>query len=205
MPRFRRPRSPVHALRRAAAALLAAMALALALRPEAAPAARRSEQRLPVVVAGHDLAAGTVLTATELRTTRLPPAYVPAEVVPDAASLVGRVVAGAVRAGEPLTDVRLVGQGLTRLLQDHEVGGPARLGGPGAAGRSRGRRPGPPRSPGRRPGHPRRSRPGRRHRDGCPRPGRTGTASGGTGPGRSVGGAGGARGVSRDAQNACAG
>src|SRR3954469_21871747 len=129
MSRFRRPRSPVHALRRAAAALLAAMALALALRPEAAPAARRSEQRLPVVVGGHDLAAGTVLTATELRTTRLPPAYVPAGVVPDAASLVGRVVAGAVRAGEPLTDVRLVGQGLTRLLQDHEGAAPARLGG----------------------------------------------------------------------------
>jgi pilus assembly protein CpaB len=127
MPRFRRPRSPVHALRRAAAALLAVMALALALRPEAAPAAQRSEQRLPVVVAVHDLAAGTVLTATELRTTRLPPAYVPAGVVPDAASLVGRVVAGAVRAGEPLTDVRLVGQGLTRLLQDHEVAAPVRL------------------------------------------------------------------------------
>src|SRR3954467_6593902 len=127
MPRFRRPRSPVHALRRAAAALLAAMALALALRPEAAAAARRGAQRLPVVVAGHDLAAGTVLTATELRTARLPPAYVPAGVVPDAASLVGRVVAGAVRAGEPLTDVRLVGQGLTRLLQDHEVAAPVRL------------------------------------------------------------------------------
>src|SRR3954462_6185716 len=129
MPRFRRPRSPVHALRRAAAALLAAMALALALRPEAAPAAQRSEQRLPVVVASHDLAAGTVLTATELRTTRPPPPDAPAGVVPDAASLVGRVVAGAVRAGEPLTDVRLVGQGLTRLLQDHEVAAPVRLGG----------------------------------------------------------------------------
>src|SRR3954465_2312475 len=127
MSRFPRPRSPVHALRRAAAALLAAMALALALRPEAAPAAQRSEQRLPVGVAGHDLAAGTVLTTTELRTTRLPSAYVPAGVAPDAASLVGRVVAGAVRAGEPLTDVRLVGQGLTRLLQDHEVAAPVRL------------------------------------------------------------------------------
>src|SRR3954470_5345354 len=127
MPRFRRPRSPVHALRRAAAALLAAMPLALALRPEAAPGAQRSEQRLPVVVAGHDLAAGTVLTATQLRTTRLPPAYLPAGVVPGPASLVGRGVAGAVRAGEPLTDVRLVGQGLTRLLQDHEVAAPVRL------------------------------------------------------------------------------
>src|SRR3954467_9252026 len=153
MPRFRRPRSPVHALRRAAAALLAAMALARALRPEAAPAARRSEQRLPVVVAGHDLAAGTVLTATELRTTRLPAGYVPAGVVPGAASLVGRVVAGAVRAGEPLTDVRLVGQGLTRLLQDHEVAAPGRLADlAGAAPARTGGRPPPRGAPARPPG-----------------------------------------------------
>jgi pilus assembly protein CpaB len=127
MPRFRRPRSPVHTLRRVAAVLLAAVALAVALRPEPAPAAPRAGQRLPVVVAAHDLAAGTVLTAAELRTTRLPPANVPAGVVPDAESLVGRVVAGAVRAGEPLTDVRLVGPGLTRLLQEHQVAAPVRL------------------------------------------------------------------------------
>ena len=39
----------------------------------------------------------------------------------------GRVLAGAVRAAEPLTDARLVGPGLTALLPAGQVAAPVRL------------------------------------------------------------------------------
>jgi pilus assembly protein CpaB len=39
----------------------------------------------------------------------------------------GTVLAGPVRAGEPVTDVRLVGAGLTALLPDGQVAAPVRL------------------------------------------------------------------------------
>ena len=55
------------------------------------------------------------------------PDVVPRGVVPDARPLVGRVLAGAVRAGEPLTDARLVGPGLTALLPPDLVAAPVRL------------------------------------------------------------------------------
>ncbi len=127
MPRLRRPRSPVHTARRAAAALLAVAALFLALRPSPSPATARPSADTPVAVAALDLPAGTVLSATDVAVVRLPPGVVPRGVVPDAGSLVGRALAGAVRAGEPLTDARLVGPGLTALLPAGLVAAPVRL------------------------------------------------------------------------------
>jgi Flp pilus assembly protein CpaB len=41
--------------------------------------------------------------------------------------LLRRVLAGGVRAGEPITDARLVGAGLTALLPEGEVAAPIRL------------------------------------------------------------------------------
>ena len=125
MPRFRRPRSPVHVARRAAAALLAAAALFLALRP--APPAVPPPAAVPVAVAAVDLPAGTALSGQDVAVARLPPGAVPSGVVPDGDSLVGRVLAGSVRAGEPLTDARLVGPGLTALLPTDQVAAPVRL------------------------------------------------------------------------------
>lgn len=127
MPRLRRPRSPVHTARRAAAVVLAATALFLALRPASAPATARPPTSVPVAVAASDLLAGTVLSARDVAVVRLPPDAVPRGVVPDVQPLVGRVVAGAVRAREPLTDARLVGPGLTALLPPHLVAAPVRL------------------------------------------------------------------------------
>jgi Flp pilus assembly protein CpaB len=46
---------------------------------------------------------------------------------PQPDGLLGRVLAGAVRAGEPLTDARLVGPGLTALLPPGQVAAPVRL------------------------------------------------------------------------------
>ena len=125
MPRLRRPRSPVATARRTAAALLAATALFLALRP--APPAAPPPSAVPVAVAALDLPAGTALSGQDVAVARLPPGVVPGGVVPEAKPLVGRVLAGAVRAGEPLTDARLVGPGLTALLPADQVAAPVRL------------------------------------------------------------------------------
>jgi Flp pilus assembly protein CpaB len=124
---FRRPRSPVHTARRAAAALLAAAALVLALRPGPAPATDGARSSTPVVVAAGDLAAGTVLVRSDLAVARLPPELTPAGTVSQPEPLLGRVLAGSVRAGEQLTDTRLVGAGLTDLLAPGQVAAPVRL------------------------------------------------------------------------------
>jgi pilus assembly protein CpaB len=123
--RFRRPRSPVHTLRRVLAALLAVGALVLALRPP--PAAGARPPTTPVVVATADLATGTTLSAGDLRVTLLPLDAAPAGRARDPAAVVGRRLAAAVRVGEPVTDVRLVGPGLTSGLPDGQVAAPVRL------------------------------------------------------------------------------
>jgi pilus assembly protein CpaB len=127
MPRLRRPRSPVHTARRVGAVLLATAALFLALRPVGAPATARPPTAVPVAVAAADLPAGVTVSARDVAVARLPPEAVPRGVVPDAGPLVGRVLAGGVRAGEPLTDARLVGPGLTALLPADLVAAPVRL------------------------------------------------------------------------------
>src|SRR5690349_19069838 len=119
MPRFRRPRSPVHLARQVAAAVLTLAALALALRPSPAPAVAPAS--VPVVVAARDLPAGAVLAAADLAVVRYPAAATPSGVVPDARELVHRALAGGVRAREPITDARLVGPGVTALLPPGQV------------------------------------------------------------------------------------
>lgn len=123
MVRFRRPRSPLHLARQVAAALLTA----LALRPAPVPAGTGGQEPVRVVVAARDLPAGTALEATDLTTARYPPGVVPAGVTGDAGRLRSRVLAGSVRAREPITDARLVGRGLTSLLSEGQVAAPVRL------------------------------------------------------------------------------
>lgn len=126
MPRFRSPRSPALLARRVAAALLAVVALVLALRP--GPAADAAAPQLqPVVVAARSLDAGRALETGDLALGRYPPGTAPAGVVAEPDMLIGRVLAGPVRPGEPLTDTRLVGPGLTSLLPDGQVAAPVRL------------------------------------------------------------------------------
>jgi Flp pilus assembly protein CpaB len=103
----------------------------LAARPEAAPPARAPT--VAVAVAGHDLAAGTVLTAADLAIARYPPGLVPGGAATSTGPLVGGVLAAAVRTGEPVTDVRLVGAGLTALLDPGQVAAPVRLADVGVA------------------------------------------------------------------------
>ena len=96
------------ALRRAAAGIRALLALVLALVPPEAGA--------PVVVAARDLGSGTALTAADLTVVMWPAALVPAGALRAPQQAGGRILAGAARAGEPLTDVRLVGPESTARL-----------------------------------------------------------------------------------------
>lgn len=127
MPRLRRPLSPLLLLRQVSAVALLGIALALALRPAPAPEGGGAAPTVPVVVAAGDLPAGTALTAADLAVARLPPGLRPAGTVPDPGALSGRVLAAPVRSGEPVTDVRLVGTGLTALLAAGQVAAPVRL------------------------------------------------------------------------------
>jgi pilus assembly protein CpaB len=126
--RFRRPRSPVRLARQVAAATLACLALVLALRPPPPATARASAQPTgPVVVATADLAAGTVLSSETLAAVDLPVALLPAGAAAEPDALTGRVLAAPVRAGEPVTDVRVVGPGLWSGVPVGLVAAPVRL------------------------------------------------------------------------------
>jgi pilus assembly protein CpaB len=92
-------------LRRTTAAALAALALVLALAPQAGAGG------VPLVVAGVDLPAGGAVAAADLAVREWPAELVPAGAVREVSAVAGRVLVGAARAGEPLTDVRLVGAG----------------------------------------------------------------------------------------------
>ncbi|CCH86371.1 Flp pilus assembly protein CpaB, SAF domain [Modestobacter italicus] len=112
-------------LRQVTAGCLACLALALALRPPPAPAA--APATTPVVTAAADLAPGTVLAAGDLTAVAVPVERAPAGSVADPAELTGRVLASPVRAGEAVTDVRLVGPGLWSQVPAGEVAAPVRL------------------------------------------------------------------------------
>ncbi|SFW63777.1 SAF domain-containing protein [Amycolatopsis australiensis] len=85
-----------------AAGLLLAAALLLAH-----PGSARGAPATPTVVAAHDLPSGAALRASDVRLADLPDDARPAGVLSSPDAVEGRLLAGAVRAGEPLTDVRL--------------------------------------------------------------------------------------------------
>ncbi|MFD4291693.1 SAF domain-containing protein [Rhodococcus sp. NPDC058505] len=118
--------------RRIAAGILAALALVLAIRGE-------QTDRVSIVATARDLGPGTVLTAADLRLLDVP------DPVPDGSlrsldAAVGHTLAGPARAGEPLTDVRILGSRLAEAaagpdarivpvrIEDAEVAGLVRVG-----------------------------------------------------------------------------
>ncbi|HEY3261929.1 MAG TPA: SAF domain-containing protein [Pseudonocardiaceae bacterium] len=115
-------------LRRVLAAVLVLLAAALALRPQPGTAT--------VIVAAHDLAPGHTLTAADVVARPVPAGFVPAGALTEPSGVDGRVLAGAARSGETITDVRLLGADLVRLLAPD--GGsatvPIRLSDPDVAG-----------------------------------------------------------------------
>lgn len=123
--RWRDVRRRVLRRRRTLAAACAALSVGLGLqvvRP-AAP------ETVAVLVAAHDLGAGTRIEAADLVEAAYSPGLVPDGVAADA---VGRTLAAPLRAGEPVTDVRLVGAGLTAGRPDL-VALPVRLPDPDSA------------------------------------------------------------------------
>ncbi|MEU8308522.1 Flp pilus assembly protein CpaB [Actinomadura sp. NPDC048955] len=118
--RLSRLRRPLAALFAAAAAGLAL----LALRPGPPPSVR-------VLAAARDLPAGTPLSPSDLRGLDLPPSAVPSGTLRTGGA--GRVLAGPMRRGEPLTDARVVGAGLLRGYGPGTVATPVRLADAGAA------------------------------------------------------------------------
>jgi Flp pilus assembly protein CpaB len=111
--RFRRPLS-------AALAGIAVLAMIETVAPSA-PATR------PVAVASRDLVAGVVLAPSDVRVVAMPPSVAPAGAPRTAAEVVGRVVAGPLRAGEALTDRRVLGGALLAGYPRGLVAAPIRI------------------------------------------------------------------------------
>jgi Flp pilus assembly protein CpaB len=118
----RRTRRFVLRRRRPLAALTAGLAALLALEvlaPTPDPTVR-------AVAAARDLAAGSTLTAGDLVDVRLPRPLRPDGLLARDA-LLGRVLSGAVRRGEALTDARLTGAGTLAGLPRGQVAVPLRV------------------------------------------------------------------------------
>ncbi len=116
----------------ASALVAGAVATALPLLAPAPPATTA------VLSAARDLPAGAALTAADLVPVALPDGAVPAGALTARGDVEGRLLAGPVRAGEALTDVRLVGPGLLAGLGDGLVAVPVRLADPASAALLRG-------------------------------------------------------------------
>ncbi|NMH98471.1 Flp pilus assembly protein CpaB [Pseudonocardia sp. K10HN5] len=82
--------------------MLAVLALVLALSP-------RADGGVGLLVAARDLAAGSTLRTEDLAVRQWPADLVPAGALRDPEQADGRMLAGAARAGEPITDLRLAG------------------------------------------------------------------------------------------------
>jgi Flp pilus assembly protein CpaB len=109
--------------RRLLAAGLAAGSVAFAIQALAPPPPAGTD----VVVASRDLPAGAVVATGDLRLAHRPTGDVPHGVLTTTAAAVGRPVSSAVRRGEVLTDVRLVGPGALRGLAAGTVAAPVRI------------------------------------------------------------------------------
>jgi Flp pilus assembly protein CpaB len=99
-------RRVVLARRRLLAAVLTAVAVAAGLHAASA----EPPSAVAVLVAARDLPAGAVLADGDVRREGFAPSSVPDGLASDPA---GRTLAAPMRAGEPLTDARLVGPALT--------------------------------------------------------------------------------------------
>jgi pilus assembly protein CpaB len=113
-------------VRRIAAGVLAVLALLLALAPGPGSGG------VPVLVAAVDLTAGVPVRSADLTVRSWPPELVPSGALHDPAAADGRVLIGAARAGEPLTDVRLAGAAALGAPAD-TTAVPIRLADPGVA------------------------------------------------------------------------
>lgn len=114
--------------RRILAALLAVAALVLALAQVSRdPLDPVEEPTSTVLVAATDLVAGLTIGRQDLRPARRTIAQLPDGALTPETDHVGRVLTGAVRRGEVITDRRLLGPGLSAGLGPGQVASPIRL------------------------------------------------------------------------------
>ena len=93
--------------------------------------------RVPVLVAAHDLAAGARLSEADVVLARWAPGTEPARVAQAPAAVVGRVAAGPVPRGAPVTDAELLGPGLLVGMEPGRLAVAVRLADPAAAALAR--------------------------------------------------------------------
>jgi pilus assembly protein CpaB len=119
------------ALRRLVAVGLVVLAGAFALRPAGAS----QTEDVSIVVAARDLPAGSTLSGGDVSVRSVSADAAPGGAMSSPPMAVGRVLAGPVRSGEPLTDVRFVGPADTALTtgDPNSVAVPVRLADPGVA------------------------------------------------------------------------
>ncbi|WLP91865.1 SAF domain-containing protein [Gordonia sp. NB41Y] len=97
-------------LRRAVAIVIVVVAVVVGL------GGARSTRATSVMVAAHELAPGQILTGSDLRATPIPVDLVPDGALLMAAEADGRTVTGPIRAGEIVTDARLLSARLPMQL-----------------------------------------------------------------------------------------
>jgi Flp pilus assembly protein CpaB len=109
--------------RRLISALFAAAAV-FALARVVSPA---PQDTTDVVVAAHDLPGGDVIDPDDVRVVQMPMELAPLGTVNETADLLREVLAAPVRAGEPISDRRLVGEALISGYADGLVAAPVRI------------------------------------------------------------------------------
>ncbi len=97
------------------------------------PASARGTPGTATVVSARDLPAGTLLRPGDLEVAELPDDIRPQGATARPASVEGRLLVGAARAGEPLTDVRLVGAAIPGTGDPESSTVPVRLADAGVA------------------------------------------------------------------------
>ncbi|MGC0362732.1 Flp pilus assembly protein CpaB [Rhodococcus sp. 27YEA15] len=96
-------------VRRVAALALALLGIVLLVRPDPA------SERIAVVVAAHDLSSGRVIEAADLDIREFAAGQLPDGTLTEPADALGSTAAGPMRAGEIVTDSRLLGSRLAGL------------------------------------------------------------------------------------------
>ncbi len=119
---LRRLHRSLLARRRLVASVFAALAVAAALQAHRAPPPERSL----VLTAARDIPAGTTLTSRDLTQAAFAPGSVPHGALIRRQAL-GHQTAGPIRAGEPVTDARVLGPGLLARFPGM-VAAPVRIG-----------------------------------------------------------------------------
>ena len=123
----RRVRRAVLVRRRPLAAVAAALAVVATVQAAAPPA----PPTRPVLTAVRDLSAGEVIGSDDVAPALFPPGAVPSGALTAVGEATGRTTTGPVRAGEPITDVRLLSGSLLDGYPGR-VAAPVRIVDPGA-------------------------------------------------------------------------